>query len=124
MGVSRERLEASCGCFVSNLGVSWSLGKVLGRPGGARALGAARVNATRFKGEMEEGKLRALLDAESEEDRMRAKLQRKESLLAGDEEWSNARGIKDRPGREVSMRPPAARPPGPVLGPGPTEVRV
>ena len=39
-----------------------------------RALGAARVNATRFKGEMEEGKLRALLDAESEDEAERSHL--------------------------------------------------
>ena len=40
-----------------------------------RALGAARVNATRFKGEMEEGKLRALLDAESEDEAERLELE-------------------------------------------------
>lgn len=42
-----------------------------------RALGAAQVNATRLRGEIEEGKLRARLDAEYEDEMERLELERR-----------------------------------------------
>ena len=42
-----------------------------------RALGAAQVNATRLRGEIEEGKLRARLDAECEDEMERLELERR-----------------------------------------------